>query len=650
MPKRAQEPRIEEIVKLIRPVTPEVTPERLTEIVAQVASVNLTQRLLELALIKQPGVLEGRHTNVPQTVQKLAHALKAEGATRVVLPTCESCGRAVLMPNVGSGGGRRCSRCDRNARATQCTTCGLVRPVQRTLDGLAYCRECWRADPRSFALCALCHRQATIIARRPHNICLACYKAPIKVCQLCGQRGRIASHMDGRRVCARCYYAMRTPRSCPECGLKVLLTGFMGGQSVCAVCAGTPVTMACPQCGSIEEARKHHLCARCRRPLVIQQLLADETGQIRHGMEPLAAYLRTHHGSAASLERWVHKSRAAAVLRELAEGALPLNADAIIDRVEVGQSAAFLLSLLVRAGVLPEFDIQAARFDHWVRHWLPTVAHPEDRLILRQYCAWELQPANTPRTASRSHPRSSSRHQRLRSALQQCARLLNEIRTEGATVMTYPQRKLDQFLTGSPNQQDALAPFTRWLRRHRLSNLRVEARPSQLEGRHYASDHRWSMARTFLTAPDMDPLTRSAGLLVLLYGLHITRITTLTRNHVDTTTKPATLTVGVDPIQLPEILEDALTEIWATAQRNSTEWLFPGRNPGRPITPESLSRRLRHHGLRAGSARVTALMELTRQMHPRVVSDLLGITAATASAWSRLSGGEWSDYPALRNA
>ncbi|MBM7754004.1 hypothetical protein JOE53_002724 [Microbacterium laevaniformans] len=31
------------------------------------------------------------------------------------------------------------------------------------------------------------------------------------------------------------------------------------------------------------------------------------------------------------------------------------------------------------------------------------------------------------------------------------------------------------------------------------------------------------------------------------------------------------------------------------------------------------------------------------------MSDLLGITASSAAAWARLSGGEWSDYPALRS-
>ena len=75
MAKPPQLPRVAEVVALVRPLVPEISPERLTEIVHTVAPVPLTQRLLELALIKQPGVLEGQHANVPATVQNLAHAL-----------------------------------------------------------------------------------------------------------------------------------------------------------------------------------------------------------------------------------------------------------------------------------------------------------------------------------------------------------------------------------------------------------------------------------------------------------------------------------------------------------------------------------------------------------------------------------------------
>lgn len=647
MAKPPQQPRVAELVALVHPVAPEVSAVRLAEIVATVAPLPLTQRRLELALIKQPGVLEGEHRNVPVTVQGLAHALVAEGASRVVLPACESCGRAVRLPHKTPSGGRHCSRCERNARAVQCATCGRVKPVQRTIDGQRYCRDCWRIDPRSFGDCSRCGQHATIVVRRPDLVCLACYTAPIKTCGLCGDHGRVASHLDGRRVCARCYYAMRTPQPCPECGRKVFLTGFMNDRKVCADCAGTPVTMACPGCGSIKEVRKHHLCVECRRPIAIRQLLAADAGEIRAELQPLADYLITHHHKAISLERWLHKRKCASVLRELADGTLPLTAEAIITRASTGQSAAFLLSLLVHAGVLPEMDAHAARFEHWSHRWLTTIEQPEDRLLLRRYCAWELLPPRS-RTTVENGVRSGSRYQEMRASLTYCADLLTEIRSQGHTLMSFPQRLLDVHLTGSPSQRDALAPFTGWLRRHRLSKLRVESRRHRLEGRDYASEHRWQMARSFLSRTDMDPITRVGGLLVLLYGINLSRIAALKRSQVDATARPVRLAIATDPIELPDVLGEAVIQLLGASEHSSSEWLFPGRNPGRPLTPAPLSRRLRAEGLLAGSARVTALMELTRQMHPRVVSDLLGITPATAATWSRLAGSDWNEYPALR--
>ncbi len=390
---------------------------------------------------------------------------------------------------------------------------------------------------------------------------------------------------------------MRRPQPCPECGRRVFLTGFMNGQKFCADCAGAPVTMACPGCGSIEEIRKHHLCVECRRPVAIQQLLADDAGEIRADLHPLADYLLTHHSKAASLERWMHKSKCAMVLREITDGTLPLTAEAIITRARSGQSVAFLLSLLVRSGVLPEIDVEGTRFDHWLDGWLAGIEHAEDRLVLRRYCTWELLRSTR---AFRAVPRSTSSpaagFQRQRAALKYCAALLREIRSQQETLATYPQRRLDAYLTDSPSQRDALAPFTRWLRRHRMSTLRVEFRAHRLEGRSYASDHRWQMARKFLSDAGMDPKTRAAGLLVLLYGIQLTRIVTITRTQIDTSSRPVRLTVGAEPIGLPEILGDAISDLADAAKHHPEGWLFPGLEPRQsphpgPAEPSSSRRR-----------------------------------------------------------
>ncbi|MBT2535038.1 hypothetical protein [Arthrobacter sp. ISL-69] len=423
-----------------------------------------------------------------------------------------------------------------------------------------------------------------------------------------------------------------------------MLTNLLHEQLVCAECAGAPVTMACPGCGSVEESRKHHLCAQCRRPIVVQRLLSDETGEIRDEMRALADYLISHHPRAESLSRWVDNSSAAATLRDLAGGTLPLEPAAIIERAGSAQSASFLLSLLVLSGTLPDLDVQHARFEHWLRGWFASLDAPEDRLLLRQYSAWGLN------STTHSTPRGTAkaRYQKQRAALKYCAELLRVIRAHGHSLTTYPQRGLDAFLTDSPSQHDALAPFTRWLRQNRMSHLRVEHRKNQLAGKGFESDHRWQMARLFLRDTHISPVDRVGALLVLLYGMHLTRIVTIERTQVSVTQDRVTLTIGKEPIELPHALGEAITDLLNLSQPRSERWLFAGRNPGAPLTAGALGKRLNRHGMRTGSARVTALLELAQQMHPRVLSDLLGISTTSATAWWRLAGGDWASYPALR--
>lgn len=635
---------LSEIVSLIQDTDPELSSTDIKTVVIEVAPAERTQRLLQLALIKQPGVLHGKHKNVPITVQELCHALVAAGARGIILPSCEGCGRHLRLPHKAPGGGRHCSRCARNHLSTACARCGRTQPVQRNIGGQRFCRACWRADPRSFDTCSRCGKSATIVVRRPELVCLNCYTAPEKTCSLCHRTGRVATHLEGKCVCARCYYGMRNPHPCPECGQRRMLTNLLHEQLVCAECAGAPVTMACPGCGSVQESRKHHLCAQCRRPIVVRRLLSDETGEIRDEMQALADYLTSHHPRAESLSRWADNSSAAATLRDLAGGTLPLEPTAIIERAGSVQSASFLLSLLVQSGTLPDLNVQHARFEHWLRVWLASLESPEDRLLLRQYSAWGLN--STTHTAPRGA--TKARYQKQRAALRYCAKLLRHIRTQGHSLTTYPQRELDAFLTGSPSQQDALAPFARWLRQNRMSRLRVEHRKNQLAGSGFDSDHRWKMARLFLKDTHISPVDRVAALLVLLYGMHLTRIVTIERAQVDVLQDRVTLTLGKEAIELPRALGEALMDLLNLSQPRSERWLFAGRNPGAPLTAGALGKRLNRHGMQTGSARVTALLELAQQMHPRVLSDLLGISTTSATAWWRLAGGDWASYPAIR--
>lgn len=625
-------------VELVHPFCPELPRHAVEQAILSVVKNGATLRLLQVALEKLPGLLVGGQSNVPVTAGALCHALVAAGAARVVLPTCESCGRAEFLPHKTANGGRHCSRCERNHRSVECSQCGRIRPIQRRIDGAKICRDCWRQDPRSMELCSQCGELATVVVRRPDVVCLGCYQAPIKRCGICDEDGRVAMHVEGTRVCARCYYTMRRARLCPECGDRRLLTHQMHGELVCASCAGAPALFACPGCGSVEESREHRLCVACRRPITIKILLSDEDGNIRDELQPLAEHLLTHHRRADSLIRWVSKSATASLLRSIARGDLPLTADAIIANSS-GQSAAFLLSLLGMAGVFDGVDVARLRFEHWYRQWIPTLPRA-DRLIIRQYAEWgRLAQTASPLPVTFSVQRIKLLH---------CAAVLSFIREAGHTLATFPQRQLDQYALARVSRRDALAPFMRWLRRNQLSHLHVEGRKTELQGIGYESDTRWRMAQYFLHTADIDPRDRVAGLLVLFYGMQVTRVARIRTAQFQDDANGMTLTVGAEPIQLPSAVGQAIRVLIEADRPRATPWLFPGRNPGQHLTPGVLTRRLNGHGLDVLSSRVTALMELAAEIPPRILADLLGIDVSTASAWWRLAGGDWIEYPALR--
>lgn len=304
------------LIRIVQATATDIPPASIARIVLEVAPIRRTRRLLQLALEQRPRLLEGARADVPVTVQELCHRLVEAGAPRVVLPVCEGCGRQMRkMPHKAPGGGRHCSRCERNHRATACSRCGQNRPIQRSIGGDILCRPCWWADPRSFDLCSRCDQVATIMSRRPDLVCVRCYRAPLKRCAICSQDGPIASHLDGQRVCTRCYFGMRRPRQCPGCSRRRLLTSLRDEQLICAECAGDPVKLECPGCGSVSQSREHRLCDRCRHPMTIRSLLSDDGGEVPKALRPLEIYLLSQPTQSDSIERWVLKSDAARALR-----------------------------------------------------------------------------------------------------------------------------------------------------------------------------------------------------------------------------------------------------------------------------------------------------------------------------------------------
>jgi hypothetical protein len=113
------------------------------------------------------------------------------------------------------------------------------------------------------------------------------------------------------------------------------------------------------------------------------------------------------------------------------------------------------------------------------------------------------------------------------------------------------------------------------------------------------------------------------------------------------------LRLGGDPILVPEPLAELIRELAAARRghaslgdQGTSPWLFPGGQPGRPISAYRLAERLRQLGLRSRQARSAALFQLATELPAALLARLLGIHVSVAVAWQRASGGDWTGYAA----
>ena len=80
--------------------------------------------------------------------------------------------------------------------------------------------------------------------------------------------------------------------------------------------------------------------------------------------------------------------------------------------------------------------------------------------------------------------------------------------------------------------------------------------------------------------------------------------------------------------------------------RRTSPWLFPGGQPGRPVSADRLGQRLRQLGLRPAQTRSTALFQLATELPAAVLARMLGIHIKVAVAWQQAASADWTTYAA----
>jgi hypothetical protein len=629
--------------------------------------------VLARALGPGPGALV---LGAPPVVGRLVSELRARGAA-LAEPVCARCGRA--QPKLAvTGDVALCRRCRARHNAAACGRCGVVKVVYgRGPAGEALCSVC---APRPERRCSRCGRVRPIV-RRAHDgqgeLCGSCFHGPVATCSVCGRHrpcnfvavgrpvcmtcsprrpSRCAHCGNERPACARwpegpvcepCYRAALSRRgTCEACGAERRLVSPPGPRArLCAGCAGAPPLATCRSCGAEERLYIEGCCVRCALATRAAELTGGPQGQLAAVYEAIVAAPQPY-----SAHNWLRRSASARLLREVASGQLALTHEDL-DAHPARRGADYLRHLLVANGVLATRDDALVRLETWVAGRLADVEDKAQHRLLRSYARWRVLRRARQRAEAAGAPRTATRYAKVN--LGSAIAFVGFLAARQTDLAAATQADLDDWLAEGPPSAPEVRDFLGWAADRRLAaRFDLPGRARQV-GPVAADDERWATARSLLHDEDIDLADRVAGLLVLLYGQQLSRITTLSRDQVELTSGGARLHLGASALEVPPPLQDLLARLVngrrpfrGVGSPTATPWLFPGLDPGLPLTAGQLGQRLRRLGIEPAAGRRCALAHLAGSLPAAVVAQALGITPGTAVRWAGTVGADWAAYAA----
>jgi len=630
----------------VRALQPDADAELVAEAVRQVAPRPSRQRRLAWAIEDNPALLSGAGSLAPlPAVLRLIEALDNTGVTGVVRPACGRCGRNVRIAKPLDGQ-RVCRSCIAKSRVERCSRCGALRePATRDEHGLALCPNCLITDPANLETCLHCGRRRRVSARGPHGpLCPTCPPLPVLACSICGASAPCGiSRLTGEPWCVHCQH--RSAR-CAGCGeLKPVRSGTLSSPR-CAACTEA----AFPDCATCNERPRAGSCPRCRLDRRLGELLCGPDGSVHPALAPLHDALGATDPPGTALH-WLQRTVVATCLADIAAGHRQVSHEEL-DGLPQSPTLAHLRAVLVATGTLPPRDEHMAQLERLLHELLATRDDPSERQLLTRYAVWHLL-----RRLRRRNGASTTTHAQLAVARQQVRAaivLLDWLRSEHLTLTTVRQADLERWLLvkeGSDAQQ--AGHFVRWAVKQRLCDVSFPATRWQGPGALLDDQARFDLARRLLHDTTINPRDRLAGLLVLLYAQKTAAVSRLTIDRLEVSDQAVRLWLGTSAVVLPEPLAALATTLAGdrhghatTGADGTSPWLFPGGQPGRPISAGHLGQRLKMLGIHPGQARSTALFQLASELPAALLARLLGIHISVAVAWQRASTGDWMSYAA----
>jgi hypothetical protein len=609
------------------------------------------RRPLAWVLQDRPGLLTGAGAEAPiPSVLRLIDRLCDAGAPAIVHPACPRCDR-VMHLHRRIGGQWLCRNCTAKSRAQPCARCGTVREAAtRDEHGRPLCPHCLVTDPVNQETCTGCGRRRPVSVRTPGGpLCPACAPVKTMTCSICGRHAPCyVSKTTGEPWCAAC--KQRWAR-CSRCGQVARVRGGTKDQPLCAACTRPDPGFwrSCPGCG--QQGRIHTgRCMTCHLQQRLRDLLGGEAGTIRPGLQALYDNLAGYQRP-ATVMGWLDKSTAPVILRQLGTSQRPLT-HAALDELPDGKPLRHLRAVLVATGALPPRDEQMARLEHWAAAVIAERPDPGQQQLLHRYAIWHVIRRLRGRLdgAHATHGQAVAAQQNIKAAIA----LLDWLTAHDLTLATVRQGDLEEWLasTQATHRTDA-GNFVRWAKKRKLTRLDFAAVRWAGPTGIIDTETRWEQARWLLHDDSVKPEDRVAGLLVLLYAQYPATLSRLTLDHVQAAGGQVRIRLGREPIVLPEPLDALVLRLAATRQghaalgdQGTSPWLFPGGQPGQPISAFQLAERLRQLGIRSAQSRSAALFQLATDLPAAALARMLGIHIAVAVAWQRASAGDWANYAA----
>lgn len=681
-----------------------VVETAILEIVQSVLRPGKQLNLVASFLEDHPDGLVSGISLAPPGVKPLVEALRSVGFVECQVPRCARCAKERnLRYHVEEG--RICTPCFNRSNARACSRCKKVAPVSTNDERGPVCCVCRRKDPAAQFLCIecgnfgiaarrtdtgvvcmrcyqrpkvkcdACGEFAQIHSRRSGRaVCDSCYSQPLKMCSVCGELGKISKRLrepDQGAVCGRCYEnpvaecagcgrlrrvvqrtaigslcqacAVRPTRRCVDCGRDLPAQQITERGPICSTCYKSSHEIECSGCGAIVHPYESGLCARCVLGRRLQEVLGVGESDIR--LEPVRLALLTVANPEASI-RWLRNSSAVTTLGQIARGEVELSHQGL-DALEQTKPLNHLRGLLVAAGALPEYQPGFDRLEAWLEDLLAEA--PSDRAnLVRPFAVWHVLRRARRRVQRGQFTENGAKWARLR--ISQSLAFLNWLDDLGRPLEGLRQADVDLWLSSGPTTRYVVRDFLAWARSRKLvSGVRVPLRQSIAATSSVEEDERWAQVERLLADGEIDLTLRVAGLFVLLFGQHLSRVVSLRSR--DVREEPGTVFVnfGVEPLQLPPILDDLVLQLRGRRGHSAVhrgDWLFPGGVPGRPITTEQLRNRLATLGIVLRPTRNSALMHLASELQAPVLADLMGLHVNTAVEWVRNSRGDWASYAA----